>query len=115
MRLAQQYPQNKLSLFQSFTGVIYKLQVWQRFIKLPVHEGQSDAAEGRIVDISFLGEDQLSDGSGWSQSNGFKIPARDGQDFNFVSERVPLNIDFDNPATYGQLDATETQWNGVSC
>lgn len=101
VRLGQQYPSATMNLFQSFTGVAYRVQAWQKFIELPIAEDASDFRTGLIANYNFL-IDNYTSGSGWQQGSGPLLSAPNaGVDFDFIYDKVPSNADFANPELYG--------------
>ena len=130
--LAEQYPHGQLQLFQSFIGVPYQLHIWQRSLSLPIDLDPSDTSirenEDLIVSYDFtrnyyqkLGSPQPFEG--WQSLidlEGEKINAENGDGYEFIYMNVPSGVkfDFDQDAKqryYGQVQATHTNWNDVTC
>ena len=51
----------------------------------------------------------------WDPSFGpsLSLPASDS--FDWISDKVPSNVDFANPRSYGAIDTDETQFDGIAC
>ena len=67
-----------------------------------------------IANYNFL--DQYYNGNGnWRAVNNIGNTLQGSAAINFIYDKVPSNANFNDPQLYGQVDATETLWNGISC
>ena len=102
VRLAEQYPAGTLSLFQAFEGVPYQLDIWERFIKLPIDLDAKNLATDQIVSFLFTKDNYEKDREtepkfeGWrSLVQGGDLRAVEGDGFDFIYSNVPSGVDFD--------------------
>ena len=93
--MGEQYSENKLSLFESFTGVVQSIQVWQKSYSLPLDLSKSYA--NRIINYKFAKENYKS--KGWGLP---KLTASSSKDFTFVYEKGPSSdVNFRKPTHFG--------------
>ena len=98
---------------QSFAGVPYTIQAWQKFIELPIDQDSKSLKTDMIADYNFLEENYSG---GWKAKGGRGTTLEtSAKNFEWVYDKVPSNVDYTSPSLFGQVEATSTQWNGVSC
>ena len=69
--------------------------------------------EGMIADYDFV---RGNYSGGWKSKGGRGDTLNSSNDkFDWTYDTVPSNVDYDSESLFGQLKATETLWNGVTC
>ena len=102
------YPQGEMSIMKSFSGVAYTVQAWQRFIQLPVNQDMANRNEDMIADYNFS--------EGWTPRGGLgSTLSPPSGSYSWLYDNVPSKVNYNSKSLYGQLDATETKWNEVTC
>ena len=72
--LGPQFPTGKMSLFESFVGVVYRVEMWTSHFELPIISDQA-GTDNKVMDFIFSDSDgywetldeetQLATGYGW--------------------------------------------------
>ena len=112
--LAPQYVEAEMTLFEAFTGVPYRLQLWETRHELPIEQNAAFREDTALVaDINFAREDPKA--TQWGLFDGTFLVKADESNFDIIFDKVPSVVSYDEDDIHGVIGAKQTAWNGVSC
>ena len=77
----------------------YELQIWERFIKLPIdfNVKEEEIEKERVVYYKFYKDSKTFDSKGWKTQvavNGEDLPSKEGDGYDFVEANIPSGVNF---------------------